>query len=264
MKEKLYTIPINDAVNANDECPMCYIERSIEQDLMDLVLGSGSSYMESDIREKTDEAGFCRTHFKKMYDYGNTLGNAWIMKTHMKKMMDEMWQAKALYTVTKNGPVAMLKRSTTPGANAFSAWVNKRNKKCYICNAFEENYDRYLMTFFEMYFKDSDFKEKVNSHKGFCLPHFGDMLNYATCHLSDKQQKEFSDTFFPLMEKSMQRLYKDVSWLIDKFDYRYKDADWGDSKEALQNCMQKLKGGYPADPVYKQQKRSTTPPSSTC
>ena len=109
-----------------------------------------------------------------------------------------------------------------------------------------------------------DFKEKVNSHKGFCLPHFGDMLNYATCHLSDKQQKEFSDTFFPLMEKSMQRLYKDVSWLIDKFDYRYKDADWGDSKEALQNCMQKLKGGYPADPVYKQQKRSTTPPSSTC
>ena len=179
-------------------------------------------------------------------------------------MMDELWQAKALYTVTKNGPVAMLKRSTTPGANAFSAWVNKRNKKCYICNAFEENYDRYLMTFFEMYFKDSDFKEKVNSHKGFCLPHFGDMLNYATCHLSDKQQKEFSDTFFPLMEKSMQRLYKDVSWLIDKFDYRYKDADWGDSKEALQNCMQKLKGGYPADPVYKQQKRSTTPPSSTC
>ena len=51
MKEKLYTIPINDAVNANDECPMCYIERSIEQDLMDFVLGSGSSYMESDIRD---------------------------------------------------------------------------------------------------------------------------------------------------------------------------------------------------------------------
>ena len=42
MKEKLYTIPLNDAVNANDECPMCFIERSIEQDLMDFVLVSGS------------------------------------------------------------------------------------------------------------------------------------------------------------------------------------------------------------------------------
>ena len=50
MKEQLYTIPLNDAVNAGDECPFCYIERSVEQDLLDFVLGSGSSYMEADIR----------------------------------------------------------------------------------------------------------------------------------------------------------------------------------------------------------------------
>ena len=50
MKEKLYTIPLNDAVNANDECPFCFIEREVEQDLLDFVLGAGSSYMESDVR----------------------------------------------------------------------------------------------------------------------------------------------------------------------------------------------------------------------
>ena len=54
MKEKLYTIPLNDAMNAGDECPFCFIERNVEQDLLDFVLGSGSSYMESDIREQTD------------------------------------------------------------------------------------------------------------------------------------------------------------------------------------------------------------------
>ena len=59
MKETLYTIPLNDAVNANDECPFCFIEREVEQDLLDFVLGSGSSYMESDVREMTDKAGFC-------------------------------------------------------------------------------------------------------------------------------------------------------------------------------------------------------------
>ncbi len=74
MKEKLYTIPLNDAVNAGDECPFCYIERNVEQDLMDFVLGSCASYMESDVREDTDREGFCRTHMKKMFDYGNTLG----------------------------------------------------------------------------------------------------------------------------------------------------------------------------------------------
>lgn len=49
MKEQLYTIPLNDAVNAQDECPFCFIERNIEQDLLDFVLGSlvflyGSGY----------------------------------------------------------------------------------------------------------------------------------------------------------------------------------------------------------------------------
>ena len=73
MKEQLYTIPLNDAVNANDECPFCFIERRIEQDLIDFVLGSSASYMEADIRDMTDRAGFCRSHFKKMFDYGNTL-----------------------------------------------------------------------------------------------------------------------------------------------------------------------------------------------
>ena len=50
MKEKLYTIPLNDAVNENDECPFCFIERKLEQDMINFVLGSSSSYMESDIR----------------------------------------------------------------------------------------------------------------------------------------------------------------------------------------------------------------------
>ena len=46
--------------------------------------------MESDVREITDRAGFCRMHFKKMFDYGNTLGNGWILKTHYKKMNQEL------------------------------------------------------------------------------------------------------------------------------------------------------------------------------
>ena len=40
----------------------------------------GSAYMEDDIRAKTDATGFCRHHFKMMYDYGNRLGNALTFK----------------------------------------------------------------------------------------------------------------------------------------------------------------------------------------
>ena len=102
MKETLYTIPLNDAVNADDECPFCFIEREVEQDLLDFALGSGSSYMESDVREATDKAGFCREHFKKMFDYGNTLGNGWILKTHYAKMRGEMKEQFAKFAPTKS------------------------------------------------------------------------------------------------------------------------------------------------------------------
>ena len=54
MKEKLYTIPVNEAFDVKDECPFCYAERELERDTLDFVLGAGASYMESDFRELTD------------------------------------------------------------------------------------------------------------------------------------------------------------------------------------------------------------------
>lgn len=252
MREKLYTIPMNDAVNAEDECLFCNMERKIEQDIMDFVLGSSASYMERDVREETDRAGFCRMHLKKMYDYGNTLGNAWIMKTHMKRMIEEMEEAMDRHKTGRSGGLFHKKGNETE--NSVTKWVREKENNCYICNQFKEHYERYMDTFFELYKKDAAFREKIINGKGFCLPHFGDLCEAAESRLNEKQQEEFYPMLFQLMRRNMQRLYEDDAWLVEKFDYRNKDADWKNSREALQNCMQKLKGGYPADPVYKQKK----------
>lgn len=90
MKEKLYTIPLMDAFKAEDECPFCFVERQLEQHAMDFVLGAGASYMEDDVRAETDKMGFCRTHYKKMYDYGNRLGTGLILKTHFQYKTKEL------------------------------------------------------------------------------------------------------------------------------------------------------------------------------
>ncbi len=250
MKEQLYTIPLNDAVNANDECPFCFIERSIEQDLLDFVLGSGASYMEADIREQTDKAGFCRPHFKQMFDYGNTLGNAWILKTHYKQMIREMKQQFQSY---KPGKISFKDRLKGTGGeeNTLVSWTGEKATSCYICNNFKETYARYMDTFFYLYRQDPEFVSKIKNGKGFCLPHFGDLCKAASSKLSEKEQKEFYDMLFPVMEQNMERLLEDVSWMVEKFDYVNKDADWKNSRDAIQRGMQKLKGGYPADGPYK-------------
>lgn len=253
MKEQLYTIPLNDAVNAQDECPFCYIERSIEQDLMDFVLGSGSSYMESDIREMTDKAGFCRAHFQKMFDYGNTLGNAWILKTHYQRMIGEMQKTFAGFKPPKTSLKDKF-RKTAESNNAIGIWIQEKKESCYICKQFGDTYERYLDTFFYLFSKDKDFCEKIRNGKGFCLPHFGDLCTASDTKLSDKEKEAFYAMMLPLMESNMKRLSEDVSWMVEKFDYVNKDADWKNSRDAIQRGMQKLKGGYPADPVYKSSK----------
>lgn len=250
MKEQLYTIPLNDAVNAGDECPFCFVERSVEQDLIDFVLGSGSSYMEADIREMTDNAGFCRKHFKQMFDYGNTLGNAWILKTHYKKMIEEMQKEFARF---KPGRVSLMNklRGNAESGNAIGMWVHEKEASCYICSHFQETFNRYMDTFFYLWKEDEDFRRRIKEGRGFCLPHFARLCESADRQLSDRSREDFYDVTLPLMEANMKRISEDVSWLVEKFDYRNKDADWKNSRDAIQRGMQKLKGGYPADGPYK-------------
>ena len=239
MKEVLYTIPLNDAVNAGGECPFCNIEKNVEQDLLDFVLGSGSSYMEADVRAKTDEEGFCAPHLRKMFDYGNTLGNGWILKTHYMKINAEMHKAFEKFSPSSSKGFF----GSSKDSNSVVKWIRDRENSCYICKRYADTYERYLATFIHMYRNDAEFRQKIFDGKGFCLSHFADLLEYADKTLGSKEREEFYPRMFELMDKNMKRLSEDIAWLVEKFDYRNKDADWKDSKDAIQRGMQKLKGG---------------------
>lgn len=117
MKENIATIPLIKAFNAKDECPFCNLEREAEQHAVSFILGS--AYMEDDIREKTDATGFCRHHFKMMYDYGNRLGNALILSTHLKKLNQELAKEMSDFAPGKS---SLLKRMKRTDATADRAW----------------------------------------------------------------------------------------------------------------------------------------------
>lgn len=250
MKEKLYEIPLNDAMDAGEECPFCFLERKAEQELMDFVLGSCASYMESDTRAATDQEGFCRTHQKKMFDYGNALGNGWILKTYYKKLLKEMKEEFTHFAPQKTSLKDRLMKKAG-NENSIREWVTSKEKTCYICDRFSKRYERYVATFFHLYKNDSAFREKLKKSKGFCFHHFGDLCSGADQYLGDGERKEFYSVLFQLMEENMERMSGDIDWFIEKYDYLNRDADWKQSKDAVQRGMQKIRGGYPADPVYK-------------
>lgn len=254
MKEQLYTLPLMDAFRANDECPFCYIERDVEQNALDFVLGPQASYMQDHVRAETDKAGFCRKHYQKMFAYGETLANALIMDTRLQTLIREMKHEMKHYSETgKVGLMDKFRKDTDHKStgNNVSQWVYTNEESCYVCNHMKRNYERYIATFFYLFKKnDSEFMQLLRNGKGLCLHHFADILDTASLYLNHKEQRELRSILFPQMEENMDRILEEIDWLEKKFDYRYKDDDWKNSRDALQRAMQKIAGGYPAEQPY--------------
>lgn len=251
MKEQLHTIPISDAIANAGECPFCYMERKTEEHMMDFVLGHGASYMEADIRDMTDREGFCRAHFKKMFDYGNSLGNAWILKTLYMRHMEEMDKEFENFKPEAGGKSSRLfGKAKSAGSNSIVDWINKRESSCFICTSVQNTFQAYMKTFFKMYRSDAAFREKIASSKGFCIDHFKVLCEGADFMLSDKERTDFYGTMLPLMRENVNRVYEDVAWFVEKYDYKNRDADWKNSKDAIQRGMQKLRGSDPSLPPY--------------
>lgn len=258
MKEALYKIPLIDAFNSGDECPFCIIEEDLEHKALDFVVGS-DSYMQDDIRAQTDSTGFCRSHLKKMFDYGNAQGNGLILNTHLRKLQSEFKDMLSKYKPSK----ASLKEKLPFGNKGYNfdnpidpiaIWCKKKDISCYVCDYVKNSYDRYFDTFFYLYKKEADFTDMIKNCKGFCMHHFGELMESGRISLSEKEMQALSAIIFPLMEKNLARIQEDVSWFCDKFDYRNRDADWKNSKDAIQRGMQKLRGSHPDAAIYKQSK----------
>lgn len=240
MKEKLYTIPVNDAVAADDECPICNAKRSLERDAIEFAIGPGASYMQSDIREMTDNAGFCARHYKMMYEYGNSLGNALILSTHMRKVALGLEKEISGYR-----PAGGL-FSKGSGSNV-SKHISDLMGRCFVCEYYRDIYRAYISTFFYLYENDTAFKEKIGSGKGFCLEHFGELLDEAPAHLKKDILGEFTKTLFDVQQRALSRIQGDIDWFVEKFKYENKDSDWKQSKDAIPRTIQKL-AGYTAVP----------------
>ena len=252
MKETIYTIPVNEAFDAGDECPFCQLERAVEQRTIRYTLGPGASYMEPEVRLATDREGFCGAHFKKMYDYGNALGSALMMQTYFVRLFEEMTREMDHFQIP--GKRGLFSKKGNGEEHALVQWARKKQDSCFICNKIAYNMDRYYDTFF-MLLKDAEFRTKVENSKGFCMRHFLAVMEQAADQVPNGQIQWFYPTVFWLMKENMARVKGDLDWFIEKFDYRNASADWKNSRDAVSRTMQKLQGIYPADPPYKSEPR---------
>ena len=233
MKEQLYTIPVNDAFNKDCECPICEMYRSLEEGAIEFVMGP--SYMEDDIRMETNKIGFCTNHLKLMYKNQNRLGLSLMLLTHMEKTIKDIEKLAA----SGRGPSGGFFKKKE-GSPAISEYVENLNHSCYVCNRIKGMYERYIVTVFYLYKNDQEFKKKFQSSKGFCMNHYALLYEKAADNLKGNELEEFTKNLNLIYLENMKRVRDDLEWFTDKFDYRYINEPWKNSKDALPRSMQKI------------------------
>ena len=234
MKDHIHTIPVLDALREPGHCPFCAMYAKLDANAIDFIMGP--AYMDEDIRDKTNEAGFCEEHLRKLYAVQNRLGVALLLHTHLQQLQKDVKTKRPADGPANRWKLKRVKTGESGGA------AQARQNRCYICEKIQNTFDRYMDTFFYMWTRDKEVLRLVEALPGFCLPHYNMMIAAAEGALGKKHIEGFLAVVAPLQQAAMKKLDEDLDWFIQKFDYRNADAPWKDSKDALVRTLAMLKG----------------------
>ena len=229
--EQIYTIPVNEAFEASAAdkscgCPFCALYNKLENDELELILGA--SMMEPDVRIKTNELGFCRTHYDMMFTRKNRLGMALTLESHLAELSGDL--SKGLIgTVIGRPDQKPAKRIAT------------LERSCYVCGRIDFHFQHMAETVALLYGTDENFVEKMKKQPYFCLPHYRLLLEKAAARLDKKKLQSFADVTERVVKGYMETLSEDVSWFCKKFDYRYENEPWKNAKDSVERAIKFLR-----------------------
>lgn len=244
MKEQIYTIPVNDGFDAEGECPFCAMRAKLERDALDYTLGP--SYMEQDVRDVTNEKGFCREHYRMMYEARNRLGLALMVSTHMAALRNEMSELIKAETDETRKKGLFAKKTEEGG---LARLVKRLNSTCFVCDKIDASMERYFDTFFYLWKKESEFRDKVKASKGFCIEHFEKLITLSEKRLDKGARREFLETAAEIQTENFERVRQELVWFTNKFDCKFKDEPWGNSRDALHRAIIKI-AAYDTEKTY--------------
>jgi len=227
---QIFSIPVLEAFEACEAdgsigCPYCKIYRELQSNELDIILGA--SMMEPDIRIKTNELGFCNPHYFMMLTRRRMLGMGLILESHLAEVRTRISKKSLL---------------GAPGSASLPE-ISRLNRSCYVCERINKNMDAVISTTVYLYEKDeNDFRKKFKSPDYICLPHYSALMEYASKKMDKKLFREFYSVAEEIEEKYAQTLSGDVSWFCKKFDYRYDEEPWYNSKDSVQRSIKFLTG----------------------
>ncbi len=222
------TIPVWDAYKKDSECPLCDLHVLQEQGYVESFLGA--SVMEPDVRIEVNQKGFCAKHFAQMLAMKNRLGLALMTHTHLQQVLG----AFEMPIPQKGG---FLKQKKSPPAN-------QESESCILCDRLNNTMDRYCYTVLHLWRTDAAFRQTLEKGKGHCQPHHAMLCAMAAQEMGAGDANAFRTMLTAHQKENFARIERELWWFTQKFDYRNTDKPWGDSKDAPERAILKLRGKH--------------------
>ena len=127
-------------------------------------------------------------------------------------------------------------------AQASISAIDKLNNDCYVCTRIDKNLSAMIATAVYLFESEPNFKPKFMKVPYFCLPHYKRMIEYASKKMSKRNFRDLYDAAHGIQSDYVKSLQGDVSWFCKKFDYRYDEEPWYNSKDSVQRSIKFLSG----------------------
>ena len=218
-------IRIYESFEKKEKCALC---RSIEE-FENQILNSISTdlVMDLDFFPKFgDEYTFCDYHMSKMEDVRDKLGMAIMLKKLIALEIRKMENSQVENKTSK----LFMKKS--------------HDKKCFVCekvNIKAMNSD--ISITLDLWKNKESFKENFRKQEYFCFKHNRLLINEAKNKFSKKEFQIFKEEITNVQMKYCKELENDLEWFINKFDYRYSDEPWYNSKDSIYRAREILRKG---------------------
>lgn len=212
---------IKDKFKVDCECPLCEIQKVVEEQFLHEFLND--AVMEDNTRIKVGKKGFCARHFDMLFARQNKLSVALQIGTRADKISEILTNVKNVKSAVKQANLLF-----------------DSNKTCAICDYTEESMVKYYKTIAQMFEREKDFYKTLISLKGFCLHHYAELLRYSK-H-AGFMAKSYVDLLSSMQIRNFERIKVELKEFCDKHDYRNAMKPLGNAETALPRTREKFYG----------------------
>jgi len=192
LREDICTIPVTDVFQKTDGCPICRMQRQVEDKIITYIMGA--AMMEPDVRTETNRQGFCDRHLEEMYSRNGKLQLALILESRIDELIN----------------------AAKKGGDRLSGAISG----CFVCGKVAWGLEHMFETIYKSYENDSDFRRMFQDQPFLCPSHCAALCRGVT----RKNMKSYGRDFIKLCcqktEAGLIETRRKVHGFTELFDYR--------------------------------------------